>query len=227
MLLAQLLNLLINDPVQFLVAIMMLIVPLLISITFHEWSHGYVAYKFGDPTPKLFGRLTLNPFAHLDPLGTLMLFIIGIGWAKPVPINTLNIESRTKQMLVALAGPLSNLLLAIVFTLVSVCISLFYKGPVTDIIALMHITVTVVIKINLILAIFNMLPIPPFDGSRVLAWMMPDRLAEKYLSLEPYGIAIAFLILFTFGFKFVLYAADFVQSKMFEIIKIFISNTFL
>lgn len=227
MLLYQLLNLLVKDPLQFFAVIIMLIVPLLISITLHEWSHGYVAYKFGDPTPKMHGRLTLNPLAHLDPLGTLMLFLVGIGWAKPVPINILNIPNRTQQMLVALAGPLSNLLLAVIFSIISVCLTVFYKEDTSGLFTMLSMTIDLVIRINLILAIFNMIPIPPLDGSRVFAWILPESAVNKYYFLEPYGIALLFIILFSGGFQFILGIADFVQLKIFETIKIFISNQVL
>lgn len=224
MLLFQLLNLLIKDPLQFIAVITMLIVPLLISITFHEWAHGFVAYKFGDPTPKLYGRLTLNPLAHLDPVGTLMLFLVGIGWAKPVPINILNIPDKTKQMLVALAGPASNLLLAVIFSVILVSLTMFYKGADNGIFSMLSMTINLVIRINLILAIFNLIPIPPLDGSRVFAWVLPEVMANKYFSLEPYGIPLLFLMLFTVGFKFIIVTADLLQLKMLEIIKLFITN---
>lgn len=227
MLLFQLLNLLIKDPLQFIVVITMLIVPLLISITFHEWAHGYVAYKFGDPTPKMYGRLTLNPFAHLDLVGTLMIFLVGIGWAKPVPINPLNIPNKTKQMLVALAGPVSNILLAVIFSIILVSLTIFNKGEISSIFSMLSTTITIVIRINIILAILNILPIPPLDGSRVFAWILPEGIANKYNSLEPYGIPLLFIILFTVGFGFIISTADVIQLKLFEVIKLFISHHFL
>lgn len=214
-------QLLIKDPVQFLTVIPIIIIPLLISISFHEWAHGYVAYKFGDPTPKMYGRLTLNPFAHLDPVGTLMLFLVGIGWAKPVPINILNIPDRTKQMLVAIAGPGMNILLAIVFSFISVSISTFYKHD-DSVFQILSLTLDFVVKINLVLATFNMIPVPPLDGSRVLAWILPENISAKYYFLEPYGIALIFLILFTGGFRFIIGAASFLQTKLAEVIKLVI-----
>lgn len=224
MLLLQLLELLVKDPIQFIVAITMLIVPLFLSITFHEWAHGYVAYKFGDLTPKMYGRLTLNPFAHLDPLGTLMLFMVGIGWAKPVPINPLNIPDRTKQMLVALAGPLSNILLAVIFAIILVALDLFYKTGPSNILQITKVTMNIVIKINLILAIFNMLPVPPLDGSSVIARILPERYIEKYYEIQPYGIPLLLIIMFTIGFKFIFLAADFIQLKLIHIIRFLINS---
>lgn len=224
MLLVHLLNLLIYNPIQFVITITILIIPLFISIAFHEWAHGYVAYKFGDPTPKLQGRLTLNPFAHLDPLGTLMLFIIGIGWAKPVMLNPLNYPSKTKQMLVALAGPAMNILLAIIFGFILVFLQLANSGKTSEVFEAVITSINIIVKINLILAIFNMIPIPPLDGSRVLAWMLPERLEYYYLALEPYGLLLLLLILFTGGFAFIITSVNFIQLRLLEFIKTFIVN---
>lgn len=224
MLLAHLLNLLFYNPVEFVITILILIVPLFMSITFHEFAHGYVAYKFGDMTPKLQGRLTLNPFAHLDPIGTLMLFIIGIGWAKPVMLNPRNYPGKTPQMLVALAGPASNFLLAVIFSFILVAIQLFYKGEADEIFEILVTSLTIIIKINLILATFNMIPIPPLDGSRVLAWILPEKLEYYYYLLEPYGIMFLILMLFTGGFVYLINAVDFIQIKLLEFIKISLNH---
>lgn len=224
MLLLHLINLLIYNPLQFIITITIIIVPLFISISFHELAHGYVAYKFGDPTPKLQGRLTLNPFAHLDPLGTLMLFIIGIGWAKPIILNPLNYPDRTKQMLVALAGPASNALLAIIFGFILVFLQLTNSGQTGEIFEVITSSIGIIIRINLILAIFNMIPIPPLDGSRVLAWMLPERLEYYYLTLEPYGLLFLLLILFSGGFTYLITAVDFIQLRLLEFIKIIVNS---
>ncbi len=219
----QLIDLFSKDITQFFLVIFLLIVPLLISISFHEWAHGFVAYKFGDPTPKLYGRLTLNPFAHLDLVGTLMLFVVGIGWAKPVPVNILNIPNKTKQMLVALAGPMSNIMLAVVFSVILVLSNKFFVFD-RSFSQIVFVIVSTVIRINLILAIFNMIPIPPFDGSKILAWVLPEKLAEKYLSLEIYGIAVLFLLLVSGAFKFILVGADLCQVKLLYLISLMFSS---
>lgn len=227
MLLAYLLNLLIYNPMQFVIMFTIIVVPLFISITFHEWAHGYVAYKFGDPTPMLQGRLTLNPFAHLDPVGTLMLFIIGIGWAKPVMLNPSYYPSKTKQMLVALAGPSMNFLLAVIFGFILVSIQLAHTEVTSENFKVLVMSFNIIIRINLILGIFNMIPIPPLDGSRVIAWMLPEKLEYNYLALAPYGFMILLLILFTGGFSFLIATADFAQLKLLEFIKTFITNRIL
>lgn len=214
-------KLLLTNPLEFLIAIIVLIMPLLISITIHEWSHGMVAYLFGDPTPKQQGRLTLNPFAHLDLAGTLMLFIVGVGWAKPVEINPNNIHGKTKQMLVALAGPASNMIMAVFISFIVYGLNVYiYHAGATIITDLISKILSLIIKINIILAIFNMLPIPPLDGSNVLKWMMPQRLAEAYYSrIAPFGLIILILLLFTVGFGFIFNAANTVENYIFKIIE--------
>lgn len=200
MLLSTLIKLLITNPTEFILAIFLLIVPLLFSIAFHEAAHGFTAYKFGDDTPKLMGRLTLNPFAHLDIAGTLLLFIIGIGWAKPVLIDYRNIKTRTQLMLIALAGPASNLLLAVIFTFLNILI-IHYDNHTSEIVPLIATFFIFVVRINLILAIFNMMPIPPLDGSKVLMWFLPEKIAEMYEKIAPYGMGILILLMFTVGFS--------------------------
>lgn len=225
-----LLPILFKDPLQFFVILAVLFIPILISITIHEWSHGIVAYKFGDPTPKMQGRLSFNPFAHLDPIGTLMLFIVGIGWAKPVEINLRNIPNKTDQMLVALAGPASNFILAILFTFIAYWLTrtghpimTTAEGGFWGLIALL---VTILIRINIILGLFNLLPIPPLDGSNVIKWFLPERLSEIYSRLAPYGMLILILLLFTVGFGFIFETATKIQKIMFHAVEYLLNPLF-
>ena len=230
MLLYKLISLLFSDPLQFIISIVVLIIPLLISITVHEWAHGFTAYKFGDPTPKLQGRLSFNPFAHLDPLGTLMLFIIGIGWAKPVEINPNNIHGKYKLMLVGLAGPLSNFILGIIFifilyfTVVAVGADPFaYKdGLLILAIGLLG----WIIRINFALGMFNLLPLPPLDGANVISNLLPANFARAYFRLAPFSLPILFLLLISGGltyiFKFALVIQvillKFIDSVLFHVL---------
>lgn len=162
---------------------------LIIAMSFHEFSHGYVADKLGDPTPRQSGRLTLNPLAHIDPLGLIMLFIIYFGWAKPVPINPYYFKDRRKGVLyVALAGPLSNVFLAIITRIL-----MFYFGNIP----VLGLFLTILYQYNLVFAVFNIIPIPPLDGSKVLWSILPKKEAHIYSQYEQYGQIALLLLLFT------------------------------
>jgi len=167
---------------------------LLVALVCHEVAHGYVAYLLGDPTAKSEGRLTLNPFKHLDPLGTLAFFFVSFGWAKPVPVNPRYFKNpRQGMLLTAIAGPGTNFILAAAFAMgIHIMTSIeFMPGTMTAkiIIPLYHISQAGVF-VNLILGVFNLIPIPPLDGSNVLAYFLPPQMAFKFMSLSRYGFVI-------------------------------------
>jgi Zn-dependent protease len=173
---------------------------LLTSFPVHEFAHAWVADHFGDDTPRANGRLTLNPLAHLDPLGSLMMIIVGFGWAKPVPINPYILQRRSPSatMWVSLAGPMSNLLMAIVgsiFFRLGV-VSIKDVTPVSgEILPTLSLFVFLFIRINLWLMLFNLIPLFPLDGEKVLDYFLPPSAARALESIRPYGPMILMVIL--------------------------------
>jgi len=167
---------------------------ILLALTFHEYAHGKVAYLLGDPTPKYQGRLTLNPLAHLDILGTLLLLVAGFGWAKPVQVNPyyFQMDRRKGMMLVALAGPLINLVLAYLAAVV-LQVSVYRGLNEPFILTFLHLSV----MYNVVLAVFNLLPLPPLDGSRVLAGLVSRQSAGYLYQLESVGPLILLLLVAT------------------------------
>ncbi|MBU3944594.1 MAG: site-2 protease family protein [Proteobacteria bacterium] len=174
--------------------------PLLLALTVHEFAHGYVAFRLGDPTARALGRLTLNPIKHLDPLGTIAFFIFHIGWAKPVPVNPSYFKNPQKDMLwVALAGPATNLIMAIISALMTKALWLLaqiipYSAMAEAVLIPLNSTLIASVWINLVLCIFNFLPIPPLDGSRILAGILPPDLARSYASIERYGFILLIIL---------------------------------
>lgn len=162
----------------------------------HEYAHGYVAYRLGDPTAKNQGRLTLNPIASIDPVGALGILLFGIGWAKPVPVNPLNFKDPKKGMAItALAGPVSNVLAGLAGALL-LNILLCLQGLIpTQALVILSVFFYYYISINLMLAVFNLLPVPPLDGSRLVAAFLPDRAMYRYYRYERVLVTVLFLIL--------------------------------
>lgn len=176
--------------------------PIFLALTIHECAHAWVAYRMGDPTAKMLGRVTLNPFKHLDPIGTLALFLSGMfGWAKPVPVNPRYFSDPSKaMMMVSLAGPLSNIFLAAGFAIVYKLLMLAGPGMIVSSPGVgrpLFAMVELSIIINVSLAVFNMIPVPPLDGSKVLANLLPPDKALAFTRVEPYGFLILMVLIFT------------------------------
>lgn len=168
-----------------MVDMILLAPPILVALTFHEYAHGYVALRFGDPTAKMAGRLTLNPLSHLDPIGTIMLFVVHFGWAKPVPVDPRYFRNPKQDMLwVALAGPGANMVLALIS---GILLSILGRGSLFGSHNMLLIMLQYSLFINLALAVFNMLPIPPLDGSKVLRGLLPYQYQHIADQMEMYG----------------------------------------
>jgi Zn-dependent protease len=184
-----LIQLLFKDPAAFII----LSILLLYSVIFHELAHGWVAYKMGDSTAKWLGRLTLNPIKHLDLFGSLMLLIVGFGWAKPVPVNMGNIPADKRRkglILVSAAGITANIILAFIAFFLLRLFSPAPSGMTENVLYLLA-------HINIILAAFNLIPIPPLDGSKILMGFAPESVVRFFHQIEPYGffIVIGLLLL--------------------------------
>ena len=170
----------------------------LLAVIVHEYAHGLVAYKLGDPTAKHMGRLTLNPLAHIDLIGTIILPLLLLmvrapfifGWAKPVPINFLSLKNPKRDMiLVSIAGPFSNIALALM-------LSIIIRTNIFGVNSLGYLFLATAILINLVLAVFNIIPIPPLDGSKIVMGLLPPRYMRAYASIEPYGFIILMGLLY-------------------------------
>ncbi len=203
--------------------ILMYVLILAFCIIVHEVSHGLVAYKYGDDTAYLMGRLTLNPIPHIDPVGTIlvpaMCYFLGLpvfGWAKPVPVNPVRLEHPRADMgKVAFAGPLSNIILSVIFLLI-------FKLVITlgsqEAAARFAPVFSYAIMLNLFLAFFNLTPIPPLDGSKVLASFLPYNMADKYMRLERQGMLLVMGFIFLGGAQYVILPIVTFILKGFELI---------
>ena len=182
------LSYLFTNPLSFLI----FLAALFLAISIHEAAHAWAADRLGDPTARFSGRLTLNPFAHLDPLGTLMLFLFGFGWGKPVPVDYYNLrQPRRDAALISLAGPLSNLVLAIFISLVW-RLGIYLSPPSGQILSFFFFPL---LQLNLVLGIFNLLPLSPLDGGKILTGLLPSSQSEAVESfLESYSLILLILL---------------------------------
>lgn len=212
-------------------------VPVIIfALSFHEASHAFVAYKMGDPTARNLGRLTLDPIKHLDPIGTLAMLLFGFGWAKPVPINSRYFKKPKRGMaLTALAGPLSNILLAFVFALVFGILSFFgffdrlgYSANLTEnlptfLCYLLYILLYNSFTLNTYLAVFNLLPIPPFDGSRIAFIVLPDKWYFAVMKYERIIMIVLLALMWTGILTTPLtWLSDLLLDGIFKIVNLFL-----
>ncbi len=173
------------------------------SLSIHEFAHGYAAYKMGDETAKYMGRLNINPMSHLDPIGALCLFLFGFGWAKPVPVNPRNFKTgkfKSGMVWTSVAGPLSNLLVAFIALLI---LNIIYKIPIGENLVINRafsvivILLYTLISMNIGLAVFNLIPIPPLDGSKILNAILPARIYFRIMQYEQYGFIVLILLINT------------------------------
>ncbi|MBE7062579.1 MAG: site-2 protease family protein [Clostridia bacterium] len=168
-----------------------------LAITVHECAHGYVAYLLGDRTAKMYGRLTLNPLHHMDIMGVLCMVLFGFGWAKPVPVNPQYFKNPKGGMsLVGLAGPLSNFLMAAIFSVLYGLLARFFPTSESFVVEFFSNLLAVGIMLNIGLGIFNLIPIPPLDGSKILAYFLPNRWYYKLMEYERYAMPVLILLLF-------------------------------
>jgi Zn-dependent protease len=198
---------------QLLTKISIMLVPALLAVTLHEVAHGYAAERCGDPTARQLGRLTLNPMRHLDPIGTMALLFFGFGWARPVPVNFRNLQRlRQDMILVSTAGPGANFAMAILSALLLRSLPGIGEGGAAQMTLVEPLALMAVFSlyINIILGTFNLLPIPPLDGGRILTGLLPPGPAAVLARIEPFGfLLVIFLIFFTDLWQLVLAPAIF------------------
>lgn len=190
------------------------IIGLVFAITIHEAAHAYVAYRLGDPTAKLAGRLTLNPASHLDPLGTIALLVVGFGWGKPTPFDPFNLRNiKRDSALISVAGAGSNFLLA---TLLAIpYLTAYFTSNLNPTLVMSYQIISIAIWINLILGVFNLIPVAPLDGFKVLAGLLPRGWYEDFVQTERFGIFILIALLATGVIGNVLFP---IASTLFDIL---------
>ena len=185
-----------------LIQVLYFLVIFLITITVHEVAHGYTAYKLGDPTAKNMDRLTLNPLKHIDLIGFIMIMVLGFGWAKPVPINPRNFKNPQKGMAIsALAGPASNFCMAIAGTILMRLVQLIYGSGGNTFLYNFLVGCFAFFylfrELNVWFGVFNLLPVPPLDGSRIVNYFLPHHLSYQYAKIERYGFIVLIVLLYT------------------------------
>lgn len=192
-------NLIAGYPVDFLTVVAQVLSVLFVIfaiLPLHEFAHAWVATKLGDPTPKWDGRLTLNPLVSIDPMGAGMLLLFGFGWAKPVQVNARNFKKPKRDMAItALAGPVSNLLAALVGAIILTAVAVF--APYNTVVLFIYNVLYYYVIVNVTLAVFNLLPIPPLDGSRILGAFLSDRALYNYYRYQQYFIIGLYVLMFT------------------------------
>lgn len=184
------LNLFFQSPIEFIIVAALL----LVAIAVHEFSHALASDHLGDPTARLMGRLTLNPMAHLDPIGTLLLLFAGFGWGKPVPFDPFNLrDPKRDSAIISFAGPASNLIMAVITSIILRVISSFSLFFITSFVSGI---LNMFIYFNVMLAIFNLIPIHPLDGFKVVGGLLPKKYYYDWMSLEKYGMILLLLLIF-------------------------------
>ena len=190
-----------EDPIGYLIGLLYFIPVFLITITVHEVAHAYVAWRLGDPTARAMGRISLNPMRHIDPVGLIMMVVLRFGWAKPVQINPRNFRNEKAGMAIsALAGPVSNLLMAFAGVILFHTFLFVFLRNTTEVTSFMYSTIRFFLEFirwNILFAVFNMLPIPPLDGSRIVNYFLPPHLSRYYEYVERYGFIILMVLLMT------------------------------
>ncbi len=200
------LNYLFSSPIRFFI----LLFGILVAITVHEYAHALMADKLGDPTPRLSGRLSLNPLVHIDNIGLILLIIFGFGWGKPVPFDPFNLKNPRKDAaLISIAGPSSNFIMAIILSIIIRLIILF-NHPFLLIIGIL---LEPILYINIVLGVFNLIPIHPLDGFKIVEGILPHDKALEWKELERYGLLLLLMLIFPFGNQSFL---DFIIKPLFS-----------